>query len=150
MTDPVLAPGVEARIRASFARQGFMKTLGVEFVSLSYGVCELAVDFDPGLTQQHGYFHAGVTATLADNAAGYAAYTTMPENSTVLTAEFKLNLLAPAKGPRLRARAEVIRPGRTLVVVQANVYSGTAGAQTHVATMLATEMRLMDRPDAAG
>lgn len=135
----------EQRVRESFARQGFMKKLGVEFVSLGQGMCELAVDFDETMTQQHGYFHAGVTATIADNAAGYAAYSVMPEKSAVLTTEFKLNLLAPAKGPRLLARARVIKPGRTLVVTQADVYSSNAGRETHVATMLATMMCVMDK-----
>lgn len=147
MNIAALSPAVDARIRESFARQGFMKTLGAALVSVEAGACEIAVDFSEALTQQHGYFHAGVTATLADNAAGYAAYSTMPENSTVLTAEFKLNLLAPAKGPRLLARAEVIKPGRTLVVVATNVYSGLTGRETHVATMLATMMCLIDRKD---
>lgn len=125
-----------------------MKKLGVELISLGSGTCALAVDFDETMTQQHGYFHAGVTATIADNAAGYAAYSLMPENSTVLTTEFKLNLLAPAKGPRLVARAEVIRPGRTLIVVRADVYSVSPEGESHVATMLATELCLMDKNDA--
>ena len=142
-----LSPEADRRVRDSFARQGFMKKLGVEFVSLEFGVCELAVDHDETLTQQHGFFHAGVTATLADNAAGYAAYSVMPENSTVLTTEFKMNMLAPAKGPRLLARAEVIKPGRTLVIVKADVYSGATGREDHVATFLATEMCLMNRKD---
>jgi uncharacterized protein (TIGR00369 family) len=142
-----LSPAAERRVRDSFARQGFMKKLGAEIVSLGAGTCELAVGFDESMTQQHGYFHAGVTATLADNAAGYAAYTVMPENATVLTTEFKLNLLAPAKGPRLLARAEVVKPGRTLVVVRADVFAVDGPDETHVATMLATEMCLMNKED---
>ena len=124
-----------------------MKKLGVEFRGVGAGVCELAVKFDETLTQQHGYFHAGVTSTLADNAAGYAAYSIMPENSTVLTTEFKLNLLAPARGPTLVARAEVIKPGRTLVIVRSDVYSVDLNEEVHVATMLATEMCLMEKQD---
>ena len=144
-----LSPEAEARVRESFARQGFMKKLGVELRALDHGYCELAVAFDETLTQQHGYIHAGVTATIADNACGYAAFSTMPEGSTVLTTEFKVNLLAPAKGPLLVARARVIRPGRTLVVAQAEVYNTGAGAETHAAKMLATALCLMDKPDAA-
>ena len=125
-----------------------MKKLGVEFRSIGKGTCELAVGFDESMTQQHGFFHAGVTATLADNAAGYAAYTVMPENSTVLTTEFKVNLLAPARGDELVARAEVIKPGRTLVVVRVDVFGCADGKETHVATMLATEMCLMEKQDA--
>lgn len=145
MTTAPLPAETERRIRDSFAKQGFMKTLGADLVALGEGFCEIGVDFDETKTQQHGYFHAGVTATIADNACGYAAFSVMPENSGVLTTEFKMNLLAPAKGPRLIARAEVIKPGRTLVVAQANVYSGPTGRETHVATMLATMMRLMGK-----
>ncbi|MEZ5922231.1 MAG: PaaI family thioesterase [Parvularculaceae bacterium] len=140
-----LSKEAELRVRESFARQGFMKKLGVEIVSLGVGACELGVHFDETMTQQHGYFHAGVSATLADNAGGYAAYSVMPENSTVLTTEFKMNLLAPAKGPYLIAKGRVIKPGRTLVVVQTDVYSGEKGAETLVATMLATEMCLINK-----
>jgi len=145
----VLSPLSEQRVRTSFARQGFMKKLGVELRALGFGTCELAVGFDETMTQQHGFFHAGVTATLADNAAGYAAYSVMPEDSTVLTTEFKLNLLAPARGDELIARAEVIKPGRTLVVVRADVYGCKDGVETHVATMLATAMCLTDKADSS-
>ena len=137
----------EARVRDSFARQGFMKKLGVELRRIEYGACELAVAFDETLTQQHGFIHAGVTATIADNSCGYAAYSVMPENSTVLTTEFKMNLLAPAKGPLLVARARVIKPGRTLVVVECDVYNTGDGAETHVAKMLATTLCLLNRRD---
>lgn len=142
-----LLPEAERRVRESFARQGFMQKLGVKFLGLGRGTCELSVPFDETLTQQHGFFHAGVTATLGDNAAGYAAYSVMPANSTVLTTEFKLNLLAPARGDALIARAKVIKPGRTLVIVQSDVYARNGADETHVATMLATEMCLMDKDD---
>jgi len=147
MSNPALAPEIDARVRDSFAKQGFMKALGAEIVALAHGVCEIAVDLDDAKTQQHGYFHAGVTAAIADSAAGYAAFSVMPERSAVLTTEFKMNLLAPAKGPCLIARGEVIKPGRTLVVVQANVYCGPTGRETHVATMLATTLCLMNKED---
>lgn len=142
-----LSPEAEQRVRDSFLRQGFMKKLGIEFRSIGKGTCELAVAFDETMTQQHGFFHAGVTTTLADNAAGYAAYSVMPANSTVLTTEFKMNLLAPARGPELIARAEVIKPGRTLVIVKADVYATADEKETHVATMLATAMCLKDKED---
>ncbi|NWG92391.1 MAG: PaaI family thioesterase [Parvularculaceae bacterium] len=141
----VLPPEIERRVRDSFARQGFMKTVGVTMDLIGRGVCELSTRHDESLTQQHGFFHAGVTAALADSAAGYAAYSMMPEKSEVLTTEFKLNLLAPAKGPRLLARAEVVKHGRTLVVAEANVYAGPTGRETHVAIMLATMMCLTER-----
>ncbi len=143
-----LSPNAEQRVRDSFARQGFMGKLGAQLRSVGHGSCEISVGFDETLTQQHGYFHAGVTTTLADNAAGYAAYSLMPEDSTVLTTEFKVNLLAPAKGPELVARAEVIKPGRTLYVVRSDVFSIAGAEETHVLTMLATEMCLMNKADA--
>ncbi len=125
-----------------------MKKLGVELTALGHGSCELSVPFDVTLTQQHGFFHAGVAATLADNAAGYAGYSVMPEGSTVLTTEFKINLLAPARGEAMRACAEVIKPGRTLVIVRSDVYCRAGGKETHVATALVTTMCLLDRGDA--
>jgi len=97
-----LSPEADARIRTSFARQGFMEKLGVELRGLGAGMCELAIPFDETLTQQHGFFHAGVAATLADNAAGYAGYSVMPEGSTVLTTEFKINLRARRDDARAR------------------------------------------------
>jgi uncharacterized protein (TIGR00369 family) len=146
MTD-ALPPEIERRVRESFARQGFMKKLGVSMDLVGRGVCELSTRHDETLTQQNGFFHAGVMAAIADSAAGYAALSMMPDNAAVLTTEFKLNLLTPAKGPRLLARGKVIKPGRTLFVVEANVYSGPIREETHVAVMLATEMCLMNRDD---
>ncbi len=143
-----LSPEADARVRDSFARQGFMKKLGVEFRAIDYGYCELAVAFDETLTQQHGFIHAGVTATIADNACGYAAYSVMPKNSTVLTTEFKINMLAPAKGPVLVSRARVIKPGRTLVIVECDVWNIGAGEETLAAKMLATMLCLMNKEDA--
>ena len=143
-----LSPDAEQRVRDSFARQGFMRKLGAKLLSVGHGRCEISVGFDETMTQQHGFFHAGVTTTIADNAAGYAAYSLMPEDSTVLTTEFKVNLLAPARGPEIVARAEVIKPGRTLYVVRSDVYSLSSGKETHVLTMLATEMCLMNKADA--
>jgi len=138
----------EARIRASFARQGFMKKLGVTMDLIAGGVCELSTTHDETMTQQDRYFHAGVTTAIADSAGGYAALSVMPESVAVLTTEFKMNLLAPANGPRLIARGEVIKPGRTLVIVRADVYSGETGREVHVATMLATTMCLIDKKSA--
>jgi uncharacterized protein (TIGR00369 family) len=143
-----LSREAEARVRESFARQGFMKTLGAELRALGHGYCELAVAFHESLTQQHGFIHAGVTATIADNACGYAAYTVMPANSTVLTTEFKVNMLSPAKGPVLVSKAHVIKPGRTLVIVECDVYNSSDDGETLVAKMLATALCLMDKKDA--
>lgn len=133
-----LDPDYVARVRASFARQGFMKALGVEIVRLTPGEADLSLRQRPDLTQQHGYFHAGVTSTLGDTAAGYAALSLYPKGTGVLTTEFKINLLRPAQGQRLIARGRVIKPGRTLTVCQSDVFGESDCRETHVATMLLT------------
>ena len=104
----------ESRVRESFARQGLMKHFGAELAELGPGRAEIRVPFRTELTQQHGYFHAGVSGAIADSACGYAAYTLMPADSSVLTVEYKMNLLAPAEGEKLMARARVLRSGKTL------------------------------------
>lgn len=132
----------EREARASFARQGLMTTLGAGIVSVAPGVVVLAADFREGLSQQHGFFHAGVTASLADSAAGYAAFTLFPAGSGVLTVEFKINLMAPAKGSRLIATGRVERSGRTLTVCRADVSVIDGARETAVATGLYTMMRM--------
>lgn len=129
-------PDYETRVRESFARQAFMRTLGVTLIHLAPGEVDLSVPFRADLTQQHGYFHAGVTATIADSAAGYAALSLYPRGTGVLTTEFKINLLRPAQGERLVARGRVIKPGRTLTICQSDVYAQKGGRQSHVATLL--------------
>jgi uncharacterized protein (TIGR00369 family) len=129
-------PDWEARVRASIARQAFMTMLGVEIAHLAPGEVDLALPYRADLTQQHGYFHAGGTATIADSAAGYAALSLYPKGTGVLTTEFKVNLLNPAKGERLVARGRVIKPGRTLTVCRSDVVGIEGTRQTHVATAL--------------
>jgi len=129
-------PDYDARVRASFARQAFMTTLGVSIAHLAPGEVDLALLHRPDLTQQHGYFHAGLTATIADSAAGYAALSLYPKGTGVLTTEFKINLLRPAEGQRLVARGRVIKPGRTLTICRSDVYGEKDGRETHVATLL--------------
>jgi uncharacterized protein (TIGR00369 family) len=131
-----LDPDYEARVRSSFSRQGLMHTLGVELDHLAPGEVDLAMRHGPQLTQQHGYFHAGATAAIADSAAGYAALSLYPRGVGVLTVEFKINLLRPAEGERLIARGRVIKPGRTLTVCRSEVYGERDGRETHVATAL--------------
>ena len=131
-----LDPDYAARVRGSFARQAFMRTLGVELVRLAPGEVDLAMPHRPELTQQHGYFHAGTTATIADSAAGYAALSLYPPRTGVLTTEFKINLLRPADGDRLIARGRVVKPGKTLTVCRSDVYGEREGRETHVATAL--------------
>ena len=135
-------PDYAARVRASFARQAFMTTLGVEIMHLAPGEVDLGLSYRPDLTQQHGYFHAGVTTTLGDTAAGYAALSLFPKGTGVLTTELKINLLRPAQGRRLIARGRVIKPGRTLTVCQSDAYAEGDGREIHVATMLLTMMCL--------
>jgi len=109
-------PDFERRVRASFARQAFMATLGARLTRLEPGLCEIELDHRPDLCQQHGYLHAGVSASVADSAGGYAAYSLMPAGSSVLSVEFKVNLLAPARGSRFVGRGRVLRAGRNLTV----------------------------------
>ncbi len=117
-----------------------MRLIGAELGRIEPGVVEIALPYRTELTQQNGYMHAGVVTTIADSACGYAAYSLMPADSEVLSVEFKVNLLRPAKGDRFLAHAEVIKPGKTLTVVKADVFgvSGEAGNQILVASMLAT------------
>ena len=137
----------ESRVRESFSRQGLMKNLGAKIVLVEAGRAEIHVPYREDLTQQHGYFHAGVCGAIADTACGYAAYTLMPADSSVLTVEFKVNLLAPAEGQKLMARARVLRSGRTLKICGADVYVEKGGEEVHCATMLATIMCLAGKSD---
>jgi len=112
---------MDPRCKESFDRQGLMTLLGARLVEAANGRAVIEVRYREDLTQQHGYFHGGVVTSIADVACGYAAYTTMPEDASVLTVEFKINLMNPAAGGRLRAEATVRKAGRTLVVVAATV-----------------------------
>jgi uncharacterized protein (TIGR00369 family) len=135
-------------VRESFARQGLMKHLGAELTALRSGECEIRVRHRRELTQQHGYFHAGVTASIADSASGYAAYSTMPPDSSVLTVEYKINLVAPADGDLLIARGRVLRSGRTLKICAADVFVVDGKREILCATSLSTIMALPGRSDA--
>jgi uncharacterized protein (TIGR00369 family) len=115
---------IQPRVAESFGRQALMTTLGARLLHADAGLCRVAAPVLPGFTQQHGYGHAGVTFALGDTASGYAALSLMPEGAEVLTAEMKVNLLAPARGDLLVAEGRVIRPGRRLVVVTAEVRAG--------------------------
>ena len=143
-----LDPAAAARCAESFSRQAFLHHIGATLESLAPGRCTLRLPFRAELAQQHGFFHAGALTTLADTAAGYAAFTLMPEDAAVLTVEFKMNLLRPGRGTAALARAEVVKPGRTLVVVRADVAClGEAGGEELAATMLATMMCVRGRVD---
>jgi uncharacterized protein (TIGR00369 family) len=131
-------PDFEARVRVSFARQDFMTTLGASLRHVALGEVDIGLGFSNSLRQQHGYFHAGATISILDSAAGYAALTLFPAGFGVLTAELKVNLLAPAEGPVLLAQGRVIKPGRTLTICRSDVYSVDGDARVHVATALLT------------
>lgn len=129
---------VAQTIREHLAAQGFMKLIGAELVALSPGQCTLSVSRRPDLLQQYGMFHGGVTAFLVDNGTTIAAMAGMKPGRAALTAEYKLNLLSPAMGEQLVCRARVVKPGRTLVVVAADVFAVVEGREKHTATALAT------------
>lgn len=132
-------PDFEARVRRSFAMQGFMQTIGARLLHVAPGEVDLALEASPAVGQQHGFVHAGAVAGLADTACGYAALTLMAPAVGVLTVEFKINLLAPAKAPRLVALGRVVKPGRSLTVAQAEVFGeGAGGERTRVALLTAT------------
>ena len=140
----------ESAVRESFAAQPLMATIGAQLSHLSAGEVPIRVPYRSDLTQQHGFLHASVVASALDSACGYAAYSLMPQGAGVLTIEYKINLMAPAKGEELIARGRVIRAGRTITVCQADAFMRTDGAETPVAAMLATVMTIRDRPDVVG
>ena len=137
-----LNPAIVVRLEESFAAQGLMQHLGAEIASIRCGEVVLRMPFRAQLSQQHGFFHAGATTALADSAGGYAAFTLFAPGEDVLTTEFKLNLLNPARGEALEARGRVIKSGRTLSICQLDVWAEADGARTHVATGLQTLIRL--------
>jgi uncharacterized protein (TIGR00369 family) len=136
------------RVRASFARQPAMQTLGVAIGRLAPGEIELTMPYEQAYTQQHGFMHAGIITTALDSACGYAAFSLMPADAAVLTVEFKTNLLAPAKGNRFLFRAHVVKPGRTLTVCEAQALAVENGSDERlIASMTGTLMALFERPN---
>jgi uncharacterized protein (TIGR00369 family) len=140
-------PNYAARVSASFGRQQVMTWIGATLTHLAPGQCEITLPHRPELTQQHGYLHGGIMGTIGDTAAGYAAYTLMAHDASVLTVEYKMNIMAPGDGERFIARGEVIRAGRSLVVARADVFAVKAGRETHCASLLQTLMTMHERPD---
>lgn len=141
MTEPDIAR-VEARIRASFAKQGLMRTLGATLTAVLPGQVEISLVPRSEVSQQHGFVHAGAVSAIADSAAGYAALSLMPPDRGVLTAEFKINLLAPAAGEHIMARGKVIKAGRTLTLAQAEVFAERDGKERLIALLTATLMAI--------
>jgi uncharacterized protein (TIGR00369 family) len=147
----VPAQDFEERVRASFARQGAMATIGAELTVVRPGTVEIEMPYSPALTQQHGFLHAGVISTALDTACGYAAFSLMPENASILTIEFKVNMLAPGKGERFLFRGSVTKPGRTIVVADGQAYAFSAeGDARLVATMTGTMMVVVGREGIEG
>jgi len=142
-------PAYQARVRDSFARQSIMALIGAELVRVEPGLVEIQLPYRADLCQQHGFFHAGITSTIGDSAGGYAAYTLFPADSSVLTTEFKINLLAPAAGERLSAVGRVLKPGRSLTICDVEVFAVQDGEAKLCAKLLQTLMtmhRKTDRP----
>jgi uncharacterized protein (TIGR00369 family) len=140
-------PAYAARVRDSFERQKAMALLGAQLVRLAPGECEIRLPYRPELTQQHGYFHGGIIGTIADSAGGYAAFTLMPADSSVLTVEYKMNLLARGDGELLIARGRVLKPGRTLIVASVDAAVVKDGRETLCATLLQTLITMHGRAD---
>ena len=143
---PAFAGYVE-RVRSSFARQGAMKLIGAQMLAVAPGYCEIALNPRPEISQQHGYVHAGVIGAIVDAAGGYAGFSLFPEDSSVLTVEFKLNLLAPATGDRLVAEGHVVKAGRTLAITRGEVHAEANGQRTLVALMQQTLMVMHGKSD---
>lgn len=143
-------PDFEARVRRSFAAQRVMETIGARLARVAPGEVDVELPFRDDLTQQNGFLHAGIVSTVLDSACGYAAFTLMPADAGVLSIEFKVNLLAPAMGERVVARARVVRAGRTISVCTADAFAIRDGAERHVSTMTATMMTVPSRENVGG
>ncbi len=145
-----LDPNYESKVRESFARQQFMAYIGAVLFAVRPGYCEIHLPYKKDLSQQHGFFHGGVVGTIADNCGGYAAFSLMDADSSILTVEYKLNLTAPADGDTLIGRAQVTKPGRTLTVCNSDVYVVKKGIEKLCATCLMTLMAMpgmADKPE---
>jgi uncharacterized protein (TIGR00369 family) len=131
-------PNYETRIRESFLRQRLMQTIGAQILDVAPGRVTIELPFRYDLTQQNGYLHAGIVAAVVDSACGYAAMTLTPAGAEILSVEFKINLLSPAKGERFLAHGNVIRAGRTLTVCEGQAIAVSDGQEKQIAAMMAT------------
>ena len=148
MSSPEPTEAMVARVRDSLERQGMMATLGVELTAIERGRVEMALRHDDRFTQQHGFMHAGAVASVLDSACGYAAYSVMPPDASVLTVSYTINLLAPAAGQRFTMTGQVVRAGRSLVVCRGEAFAD--GAERPFAAMQATMTALYGRPGISG
>ena len=140
-------PDFAHRVRASFGRQQAMATIGARMAEIEPGRAVIELPYSAALTQQHGFMHAGMIATALDSACGYAAFSLMPADAGVLTIEYKINLVAPGKGELFRMEGVVVKPGRTITVVDGRAYAIDGGREKLIATMTATEMTITGRDD---
>lgn len=143
-------PAFAEEIKRSFAKQSVMGLIGAELARVEPGIVEITLPYRADLGQQNGYLHAGIVTTIADSACGYAAYSLMPPNSSVLSVEFKVNLLRPARGELFLASAEVVKSGKTLTVVRADVFGIEGDRRELIATMLGTMICLSLAADSRG
>jgi len=139
--------GYETRVRESFARQGAMRLIGATVGEVAPGYCAIELVPRPELSQQHGYVHAGIVSAIVDTAGGYAGFTLFPQDCSVLTVEFKLNLLAPGAGDRLIAEGFVVKPGRSLAITRGEVHAEKDGKRTLIAIMQQTLMVMHGKMD---
>lgn len=142
----MLTPEIEAKVRASFARQTMMTTLGAELLELGQGTARIAAPILPGSRQQQDAGHAALTFAIGDTAAGYAALTMFDPDDEIMTVEMKINLLRPAVGERLVAEGRVIKPGRRVTVVAAEIYAEINGARKQIALMQGTMIPMPSEP----
>ncbi|MGH9677243.1 MAG: PaaI family thioesterase [Candidatus Acidiferrum sp.] len=140
-------PDFAARVRASFARQRVMETIGAKLTVVDPGRVEIELPYRRDLTQQHDFIHAGIVDTILDSACGYAAFSLMPVGFAVLTVEYKINLLRPAEGDRLIAKAHVVRAGKSITVCLGDAFSHSGSDAKHIATMIGTIMAIPERND---
>ena len=147
MSRPLANPHFETRVRDSFARQNAMRLIGASLLRVEPGRVDIELPVRDDLTQQHGHVHGGIVGMIADSAGGYAAFTLMPADASVPTVEYKLNLIAPARGKALVACGEVVKAGRTLSVTRIDVYGIDGGRETLVATMQQTLMVMQGMAD---
>jgi len=140
-------PQSAARVRASFARQGAMVTMGATLDTVEPGYCAISLVPGPAVSQQHGYVHAGVVSAIVDSAGGYAGFSLFPATASVLTVEFKVNLLAPAEGERIVAEGFVVKPGRTLCITRGEVHALRGDKRKLVALMQQTLMVMHGKDD---
>ena len=138
-------PDFKQRVQHSFDRQQAMATLGASIIDIEPGKVSIRLPFSETLTQQHGFIHAGIISTVLDSACGYAAFSLMPVNAAVLTIEYKINLLSPAKGDWFEAIGVVKKPGRNVTVADGEVYAHSGGARKLVASMVGTLMSIYDK-----